>query len=71
MTWEEFKKQKLKPTFNNNKSLYIYNCHLKQTNIECPQCNNLIYKDISTLFLSDPPMHRYYCIYCKKIIGYD
>lgn len=54
MTWEEFKQEKN----------FKYNTGFEITNIECPKCGEKIYKDVTKVLTTYPPMHRYVCMKC-------
>lgn len=56
MKWEEHK--------NNMKLAYNYGAVLQATDIECPECGDVIYKDISVTYTTEPPQYRYTCLKC-------
>ena len=57
--WEDFKK-------TNEKQYKIdsFTYGERQTNIECPKCNSLLYVNDSIVLASYPPQKRYYCKNC-------
>lgn len=58
MTWEEYQNQRKKS------NIYKNNQHYIQTDIECPKCGDLIYKNISLILTSYPPQYQFHCEKC-------
>ena len=58
MTWEEYKNERA--THN----IYKNNQHYIKTDIECPKCSALIYKNISLVLTSYPPQYQFHCEKC-------
>lgn len=54
MKWDDFRR---------NEDLTIHPRYAK-TNIECPNCGEEIYEDMSIEYLSIPPQHDFYCFKC-------
>ena len=57
MSWDDFK--------NNHNKMYEWLSQYELTNIRCPQCGQLIYKDNSKVLTSLPPQHEYVCKACN------
>lgn len=60
MTWEEFKNKQAMPN-----TPYGF----EKTDIECPVCGELIYKDVQHVLTSYPPQRMYRCFNCEWL-GY-
>ena len=58
MTWEEYQNQR------RQSNIYKNNQHYIQTDIECPKCGALIYKNISLILTSYPPQYQFHCEKC-------
>lgn len=58
MTWEEYKNERA--THN----IYKNNQHYIKTDIECPNCGEFIYKNISLALTSYPPQYQFHCEKC-------
>ena len=60
MNWYDYQaeKQRERNIFNDNQ-LWI------KTEIECPNCGELIYKNMSLVLTSYPPQYTYKCPNCK------
>ena len=56
MKWEDFIK------INKNE---ILTATYERTDIECPKCGVYVYKDITKIYTSNPPKHKYYCPNCN------
>lgn len=54
MKWEEFKDTH-------------YTWGLSPTEIECPKCGNLIYRDDTVVLTTYPPQHSYICLNCDWV----
>ena len=60
MKWEDYKKKKLP------ENLFL---DREQTDIECPNCNKLVWKRTDIVLASYPPKYQYECD-CGWV-GYD
>lgn len=63
MTWEEFtnaKKQWIPGMFGDD---WMYSI----TEIECPDCGELLYRNDSVVLSCWPPAHQYKCMKCNWI----
>lgn len=60
MKWEDYQteKQRTINIFNDNQ-VWI------KTEIECPKCGEIIYKNMSLILASYPPKYTYKCPKCK------
>lgn len=58
MKLEEFKNSVKEST------TFFYKERFEKTNIDCPMCGSLIYRDCSIVLTSDPPQYRYICKSC-------
>lgn len=58
ITWEEFKQGRL----DNIK--YIGHNQYQKTDIECPECGQPLYKNVTMILTSYPPQHQYHCMKC-------
>ena len=58
MKWEDFKDATLK----NMESIDF--SEWKKTNIECPNCGILIYKNVRYVLACYPPKYKYKCLKC-------
>ena len=58
MKWEDY--------VNDRRLTNIYkgNQHYIRTDIECPECGALIYKNISIILASYPPQYHFHCEKC-------
>ena len=56
MTWDEF-------TQKNERPITMYGDFAK-TDITCPECGELIYRDVGVLVLSNIPKYKYFCCKC-------
>lgn len=54
MKWEDYRKN----------VIYTMNPVYTMTDIECPKCGEKIYMDTSVEYLSNPPLHDFYCFKC-------
>lgn len=54
ISWDEFKSQ--------NKN---HHSHAELTNIACPICGRMIYKDTHIALCTYPVQYRYFCDYCE------
>lgn len=59
MKWEDFKKERESILQRSNPF-----DQLETTNIECPECGTLIYKDVGIALATYPPQRRYKCLEC-------
>lgn len=59
MKWEDYKKEKTLALSKSN-PLEV----LSMTNMECPICGNIIYKDVGLVLASNPPQYKYKCLRC-------
>jgi len=58
MTWKEYQNQR------RQSNIYKNNQHYIRTDIECPECGALIYKNISLVLTSYPPQYQFHCEKC-------
>ena len=58
MTWEEFKKER------ETSHRYVGYQEYEVTQIECPECGENIFKNMSLVLTSYPPQHQYRCFKC-------
>ena len=56
MTWDEFTKKQ-------PERITVYGDFAK-TNITCPDCGELIYRDMSVVMPTNPPRFQYFCSKC-------
>lgn len=59
MKWEDYKKEK---DFVFSKSTGLE--QFVSTNIECPICEGMVYKDVGLVLASYPPQYKYKCLRC-------
>ena len=57
MTWDEFTKKQ-------TERITVYG-EFAVTNITCPDCGELIYRDMSVIMPTSPPRFRYICGKCE------
>lgn len=58
MTWKEYQNQRRET------NIYKDHQHYVRTDIECPECGALIYKNISLILTSYPPQYQFRCVKC-------
>lgn len=56
MTWEEFLEQKRVDKYSSD--------DYERTDIICPNCGGVVYKNVSAVYLPYPVEHRYECEKC-------
>ena len=56
MTWDEF-------TRKNEHHLSVYGT-LAETDIKCPVCGQLLYRDMTTVVATNPPRFKFVCQNC-------
>lgn len=59
MKWEDFKKERELILQRNNPF-----DRLETTNIECPKCGTLIYRDVGFVLATFPSKYNYKCLEC-------
>ncbi len=58
MKWEDYVNDRRLTNIVKNNQRYI------RTDIECPKCGALIYKNISVVLTSYPPQYQFHCEKC-------
>lgn len=59
MLWEEFRREQfILPEENETK-----------VNVKCPECGELLYRDDTLVYVSNPPKSKYFCKRCRWV-GY-
>lgn len=55
ITWEDYQK---------NDEMSFYSHTRESTNIKCPKCGNLIYRNVQMVLTTYPVQYRYECDAC-------
>ena len=59
MSWEEYKRER---------AILSEECETK-VNVKCPECGELLYRDNTLIYTSNPPKSKYFCKKCRWV-GY-
>ena len=53
-----------------NEQLYFPEENETKTHLKCPECGELLYRDNTLIYASNPPMSKYFCKKCRWV-GYN